>query len=197
MKPKPFATEARLSVRPCAIKSARAWCANFHRRLPRNNDALWAIVAVRGTPPQPVGVAIVGRPCRMWDDGRRLQVHRVAVLEGDAAPSGNKGACSILYGACARAARGMGASDLITYTNLDEPGTTMRASGWIYDGLTDDEAEWSRPSRPRPRALFAGSKQRWLAPWSVMAAGHDGRATPRAKAQRRAALAGQGGEARA
>ncbi len=104
----------------------------------------------------------------MWDNGLRLQVLRVAVVEGDASASGNKGACSILYGACARAARAMGASDLVTYTHLDEPGVSLRAAGWIEHGLTDDEAEWSRASRPRARALFPEQKRRWLAPWSEM-----------------------------
>ncbi len=93
----------------------------------------------------------------------------MAVLEGDQAPSGHKGACSILYGACARAARAMGASDLLTYTDADEPGTSLRAAGWVDNGITNDAAEWSRDGRPRTAALFPVAKRRWLAPWSDLA----------------------------
>ena len=112
----------------------------------------------------------MGRPqARVLDDGRRLCVLRVAVLEGDQAPNGNKGACSILYGACARAARAMGASDLITYTGADESGTSLRAAGWVDGGITNNDAEWSHDGRPRTAALFPVPKRRWLAPWSDLA----------------------------
>ena len=47
-----------------------------------------------------VGVAIVGRPVsRYLDDGKTLEVNRLCT-------TGEKNACSFLYGAAARAARG-------------------------------------------------------------------------------------------
>jgi hypothetical protein len=108
-----------------------------------------------------IGVAIVGAGARVWN-GRVLNVQRVAVLEGW------PNACSMLYGACARAARAMGAEDLVTYTHGDEPGTTLRAAGWVDGGLTRG-GEYNRPSRRRPPQVDAGPKRRWFAPWGIRA----------------------------
>lgn len=155
---------APLQVRPATLKAAMKWCATVHRRLPRLQGGLWAVSAARGC--DVVGFAIVGVPrARMLAARGWLEVARVAVLPGDAAPSGNKGACSVLYAACARAARGMCAAGLITYTHLDEPGTSLRAAGWRDAGLTDG-GEWDRDGRPRQLALDPEQKRRWVAPWS-------------------------------
>lgn len=88
-----------------------------------------------------------------------LAVIRVAVLEGE------PNACSKLYGACAKAAKSMGARGLVTYTHADEPGTSLRAAGWVYGGMTGG-GEWSREGRERQPALFPDRKLRWWAPWS-------------------------------
>ena len=71
----------------------------------------------------------------------------------------------MLYGACSRAARAMGATGLVTYTHLDEHGASLKASNWIYGGNTDG-GEHSRPSRPRALAIDPLPKRRWWAPWS-------------------------------
>lgn len=160
---------ARLRVRPMNIKAALRFCKVVHRRLPDLQGAMWAVACERD---ELVGVAIVGRPnARLLDDGRRLQVLRVSCLPGDEAANGNKGACSILYGACARTARAMGATDLITYIHADEPGTSLRAAGWIEDRDWESRGgQWGRTTRPRQMTLEAGRKIRWIAPWSAMAA---------------------------
>jgi hypothetical protein len=59
----------------------------------------------------------------------------------------------------------MGARALYTYTDRDEPGTSLRAAGWIFDGLTDG-GEWTRPSRQRSLAICASEKRRWRPAWS-------------------------------
>ena len=70
------------------------------------------------------GVVVVGRPVATWKDHRhRLEVLRVCT-------DGTKNACSILYGAAAKAAQAMGYRYIGTYTRQDEPGTSLRASGW-------------------------------------------------------------------
>ena len=133
---------------------------------------MWAIAAMRGD--TIVGVAIVGRPTARHLDASgladvpqpSLQVLRVATV-ADAAYSGNKGANSILYGACARAGRAMGARDMSTYIHHDEPGTSLKASGWIEDvGFDSVGGNWGRPSRGRKAAVESGAKRRWWAPWS-------------------------------
>ena len=55
---------------------------------------------------------------------------------------------------------------LVTYTHLDEPGTSLRAPGWLDDGLTSG-GEHDRPSRRRKAAVDPLPKRRWLAPWSA------------------------------
>ena len=150
-----------LTVLPIPVKRALQWCAEVHRRLPRLQGAMWAIAALRDA--RIVGVAIVGRPtARMLDSANMLpqpalSILRVACNPDDKDPDHqdsqgrpHKGANSILYGACARAARTMGCTDLSTYIHHDESGISLRAAGWIKD--TEHESRggtYDRPSRAR------------------------------------------------
>lgn len=91
-----------------------------------------------------VGVAIVGRPVsRFLDDGRTLEVTRTAVAD-DA-----RMANSMLYGASWRAAKALGYTRLITYTQGSESGTSLRAAGWRVVAERPARPGWDRPSRPR------------------------------------------------
>ena len=145
-----------LRLAPWTVKKAIPFVRSHHRRLPRLQGAMWAIRVVSGD--VTVGVALVGYPARVWSDDS-LSVLRVAVVEG------HPNACSMLYGACSRAARAMGAANLVTYTHDDEGGVSLRAAGWIDCGLTDG-GEWSRDGRQRELAVDPNPKRRWLAPWS-------------------------------
>lgn len=103
-----------------------------------------------------IGVAMVGRPVsRMLDDGFTVEVIRLATL-------GDKNACSMLYGACWRAAKAMGYKKIVTYILETEPGVSLRASGWVLENHTAGQV-WNRPSRHRsqksPYQLL--NKQRW------------------------------------
>ena len=90
-----------------------------------------------------VGAAIVGRPVsRQLDDGWTVEVTRVAVEDG------HPNACSMLYGACWRAARAMGYRRAVTYTLRSERGTSVRGAGWKCIGETGG-GSWSRERRPR------------------------------------------------
>jgi len=89
-----------------------------------------------------IGVAICGRPvARLLDDGLTIEVTRLCT-------DGEKNACSILYAACARIAREMGYRRIITYILETEPGTSLKASGWIYSHSTRGDT-WDRPNRHR------------------------------------------------
>ena len=149
----------QLIVRPCTVKGAIKWVKLTHRRLPNLQGAMWAVSVNRGLEEEMVGVAAVGHAARKFAEQSILCVLRVSVIEG------NKNACSMLYGACSRAAKAMGASGLVTYTHLDELGTSLAASNWVPDGTTRG-GEHSRVSRPRPPAVDASPKIRWWAPWS-------------------------------
>ena len=103
-------------------------------------------------------VAIVGRPvARHFDDGHTLEVNRVAT-------DGTRNANSFLYGACARAAFALGYRRLITYTQAEEGGASLRAAGWKVIAERPARNGWSAPSRPRDNSGYR-STQRQL--WEV------------------------------
>lgn len=148
----------RLYLRPWTVRQAIPFVAMVHRKLPRVQGGLWA-VSVREAG-RVVGCAIVGHPARtQMEDNAVLCVVRVAVIEG------HKNACSMLYGACARAAKSMGADSLVTYTHDYESGVSLKAAGWVDGGMTKG-GEHDRATRRRAPAVDASPKRRWWAPWS-------------------------------
>ena len=160
----------RLHLRPWTVKKADAlaFVEATHRRLPRVQGAMWCVSLRSGS--EVVGVALVGHPSQeqTTPEYDHLRVLRVAVREG------YKNGCSMLYGACWRAARAMGCASMDTFTHLDEPGTSLRASGWTEDGVTAG-GEYGRTSRPRKAQVDAAPKRRWWAPGSAKAPLHAGR----------------------
>ena len=149
-----------LHLRPWTVKrtDALAFVRDVHRRLPKVQGAMWCISA-RDDSGAIVGVALVGHPSRMQTTHEmdHLRVLRVAVKEG------NRNACSMLYGACWRAARAMGVTSMDTFTHLDEPGTSLRAAGWVEDGTTRGGSTIGRaggaPRRLTPGPSAAGGRR--------------------------------------
>jgi hypothetical protein len=89
------------------------------------------------------GVAIVGRPvARHLDDGATLEVTRTAT---DGTPHAN----SALYAAAWRAAKAIGYSRLVTYTQAGETGASLRGAGWLVVAERPARPGWTCPSRPR------------------------------------------------
>lgn len=102
-----------------------------------------------------VGLVMVGRPVsRHLDDGYTCEVIRLCT-------DGKPNACSFLYSRAARIAKEMGFKKIITYILETEPGTSLRASGWISEGLTGG-GSWSSPSRPREDKAPTCKKERWV-----------------------------------
>lgn len=153
-----------MRLAPITVKQAMEFVRQVHRRLPDIQGGMWAVQVADEPDPvgvATIGVAIVGHAARAYGS-RVLSVLRVAVLEG------YPNACSMLYGSCSRAAKALGADDLVTYTHLDELGSSLIASGWVYGGLTEG-GEYDRPSRRRRQAVDPGPKHRWWAPWGIRA----------------------------
>lgn len=76
-----------------------------------------------------VGCAVCGRPVsRALDDGLTCEINRLCT-------DGTKNACSMLYGACCRVAKAMGYKKIITYILASEPGTSLKASNFICEGI--------------------------------------------------------------
>lgn len=91
-----------------------------------------------------VGVASVGRPVSavIQAEGYTLEVNRTCT---DGYPNAN----SMLYGAVARAAFGMGYRRVITYTQEGESGASLRAAGYRVIAARPPRKGWDTPSRPR------------------------------------------------
>ena len=107
------------------------------------------------------GVAICGRPvARKLDDGATVEVNRVAT-------DGHRNACSMLLGACRRAARALGFTRVITYTLPSEGGASLRAAGFAFDGEAGGPSKaWgTREGRNAPPldGDMIGGKWRWVA----------------------------------
>lgn len=148
-------------VCPVTITDAKAFVSRHHRHNRAPLSALFAVGVSEAD--EIVGVAIVGRPvARALDDGRTVEVTRVCT-------TGQRNACSMLYGAAWRAAEALGYRRAITYTLASETGASLKASGWKKDADLAARPSWSSASRRRVQTdLFgvptrpAESKVRWL-----------------------------------
>lgn len=130
-----------LELTPVSFRDACTFVAQHHRhhRPPRGHKFSIGI----GQGGQLVGVAMVGRPvARLFDDGWTLEVNRTAT-------DGTKNANSMLYGAAWRAAKALGYRRLITYTQGEETGASLRAAGWRIIAERKPRRPWDAPSRPR------------------------------------------------
>lgn len=115
-----------LEIRTIEFREARDFVAQHHRHNKPPQGHKFSIACYKGG--VLCGVAIVGRPIgRYLDDGRTLEITRCCT-------DGTRNACSMLYGAACRAAKALGYARIITYTRSSEPGTTLRASGFVCDG---------------------------------------------------------------
>lgn len=146
-----------LSLVPVSFSDAAAFVAMWHRHHQPPVGHKFSIGVADGN--KLVGVAMVGRPvARHLDDGTTLEVNRTAT---DGTPNAN----SMLYGAAWRAAKALGYSRLVTYTQQGESGSSLRAAGWRVVAERKARPGWNMPSRPRddrgvdrmPRTLWEAS----------------------------------------
>jgi hypothetical protein len=150
-----------LYIVPCTIGEAQQFISEYHRHHPNLQGALFAVAVAsmdwKDTVYEdlPRGVATVGRPVsRSLDDGWTVEITRVAVLPN------TPNACSMLYGACRRAAIALGYKRVVTYTLASEPGTSLRGAGFRV--VADVRGEtWNRPDRPRVDRSPLQNKLRW------------------------------------
>jgi hypothetical protein len=131
-----------LRIVPVRFRDARDFVAAWHR----HNKPPVGMVFCLGAADESdvlVAVAIVGRPvARHLDDGATLEVTRTAT-------DGTRNANSLLYGAAWRAAKALGYGRLITYTQAEETGASLRAAGWRVIAERKQRRGWNTPSRPR------------------------------------------------
>ncbi len=148
---------------PLTLADARRYVAEHHRHNEPPRGHKFSIGLERDG--VLVGVVIASRPvARGLDDGRTIELIRLTT-EGD------RNACSRLYGAACRAAAAMGYHWVVTYTLAEEPGTSLRASGFVENGTTKGgewtptEGVWRQAEHPRmfdPPKMPTGPKTRWV-----------------------------------
>jgi hypothetical protein len=125
---------------PLTLAQARRYVAEHHRHNEPPIGHRFSIGLSKDG--ELVGVVIAGHPqARKADDGRTLELLRLTT-EGD------RNACSRLYGAACRAAAAMGYRRVITYTLAEEPGSSLRASGFTAEA-TSPGGEWKHTDGPR------------------------------------------------
>jgi hypothetical protein len=102
------------------------------------------------------GAVVVGRPVA------RLAGSPRAVAEVTRLADGTPNVCSALYAAAARACKAMGFERIQTYILEDETGTSLKASGWVYDGPAGG-GQWKHSDgKPRRTDQPIGLKGRWV-----------------------------------
>jgi hypothetical protein len=146
-------SQENLIIRPCELKDANAFIARLHRHHKpvvghRFSIAVWTATML-------VGVVIVGRPvARMTNQRTCVEVTRLCT-------DGTPNACSALYAAAARAAKAIGYEHIQTFILESEPGTSLKAAGWIHE-QNSAGGDWNVPSRGGRRTdQPMCAKQRW------------------------------------
>lgn len=142
-----------MNLIPISLKTANAFVATHHRHHRPVVGHKFSIGCQSGE--KLIGVVIVGRPVsRYLDDGFTAEVTRLCT-------DGTANVCSMLYGAAARAAKAMGYRRIITYILDSEPGTSLKASGWICEGKCGG-VKWTGTRAPKdPNQYPAEMKKRF------------------------------------
>ena len=142
-----------LQVVPITYQEANAFIDKIHRHHPPVLRAKFCIGATKDG--KLVGVLTAGRPVAR----KTCQVSVIEVTR--LATDGTHNACSILYGAAARAAKAMGYSKIQTFILDIETGSSLKASGWVLDGVSAGGA-WKRTDGQKRNNLHPlNSKSRW------------------------------------
>jgi hypothetical protein len=145
---------SNLRLIPIELRRANAFVAQFHRHSRPVRGQKFSVAVVKAGESMVHGVAIAGRPiARGLQDGFTIEILRVCT-------DGARNACSILYGACCRAAAAMGYRTAVTYTLASEGGASLRAAGFRPAGEVK-ERQWGCVSRPREDRDLVGDKVRW------------------------------------
>ena len=101
-----------------------------------------------------VGCVTVGRPvARMTDQKHVAEVTRLVT-------DGTPNACSFLYAQAARAAKELGFTSIQTFILDTEPGTSLKASGWVCVPMSNTGTWHTRQDRRSDQP--EGKKSKWI-----------------------------------
>jgi hypothetical protein len=149
-------TESVVRIVPLTLAQANELIARLHRHHKKVVGHRFSIgLEVEG---ELVGAAVIGRPvARMVEQYRTAEVTRLVT-------DGTYNACSALYGAAARIAKEMGFDKIQTYILATEPGTSLKASGWVLEAETSG-GDWNHSKKnagTRRTDQPMEPKQRWV-----------------------------------
>lgn len=141
-----------MKIVPLTLREANDVVARLHRHHKPARGHRFSLGCMDGN--QLVGAVIVGRPVARLVEWRTVaEVVRLVT-------NGTPNACSFLYGAAARVTKEMGFDKIQTYILENEPGTSLRASGWAYEETTSG-GQWKHTAGPRRTDQPTCPKQRW------------------------------------
>lgn len=150
--------QVRLQVLPLELSEANSLVAQWHRHHQPCQGHRFSLGVVDGDGVIH-GAVIVGRPVARLAGSPR-DVLEVVRLVTDGTPN----ACSILYAAAARAGLAMGYRRIQTYILDEEPGTSLKASGWVSEGEAGG-GQWKHTDgKERRTDQPIGLKERWSRP---------------------------------
>lgn len=145
-------------IRPITLREAQSFVLEHHRHNDPPHGHKFSIGLEKND--QLIGVVVVGQPiARANCDGYTAEITRCCVIDGQ------KNANSKLYAAAIRAAQAMGYRRVISYTLPGESGSSLKAVGFQFDGMTKNNPNgWDSPSRPRrkPKKYPYCEKIRWV-----------------------------------
>lgn len=140
-----------MEIRPITLRQASEFINQNHRHHRATVGCKFSIGLFDGE--QMVGCAVCGRPVsRCLDDGLTCEINRLCT-------TGERNACSMLYGACCRAAKAMGYKRIITYILQSENGASLKASNFICEGQAGG-VKWTG-ERDKGQSIPHELKTRW------------------------------------
>lgn len=125
-----------LTARPIYRTEARAWIWKHHRHNVPPTGWLGAVAILDDG--RLCGVGTLGRPnAPALQDGVTAEVTRCCT-------DGTKNAASMIYGRLCRAAAAFGYTSVVTSTLASEPGSSLRAAGFVLESKPRARDEWVR-----------------------------------------------------
>jgi len=127
-----------MEIRPITLRQACAFVAAHHRHNSPPRGHKFSVGLFDGD--VLVGVGIAGRPvARAFDDGITLEINRTCT-------DGTRNANSMIYAALRAAAFAMGYRRLVTYTQADESGASLRGAGFVRVKALPARGSWAESS---------------------------------------------------
>ena len=146
---------SKLRVRPLELRELNAFVEQHHRHHKKVQGHRFSIGAYNEAGDL-VGACSVGRPVARKTDAKK--VAEVTRLVTD----GTKNACSILYAAASRACKAIGFERIQTFILETELGTSLIASGWVFDGVSAG-GQWKHTDgKPRRTDQPTCAKHRYV-----------------------------------